>query len=136
MSMTGMCVALSSALAYDKKTVVLSIIGTYLNGIVLDHFIFGMNTKKKVCIISEKFEEIREYIINELHSGATVYEAIGAFDFQVHKEIAAIVNKSEYAKLMNYISCTDKKAFITVYTVNEIIYRPKNILLEKEKMNH
>ena len=35
-----MCVALSAALVYDKKTVVLSILGTYFNGIVLDHFIF------------------------------------------------------------------------------------------------
>ena len=38
MSLSGMCVALSAALVYDKKTVVLSILGTYFNGIVLDHF--------------------------------------------------------------------------------------------------
>ena len=40
MSLSGMCVALSAALVYDKKTVVLSILGTYFNGMVLDHFIF------------------------------------------------------------------------------------------------
>lgn len=132
MSMAGICVALSSALAYDKKTVVLSIIGTYLNGIVLDHFIFGMNTKKKVCIISDKAEEIRKYIIHELHSGATIYDAVGAYDFKTHREIVTIVNKSEYVKLMNFISGTDKEAFMTVYTVNEIMYKPKEIP-EKEK---
>lgn len=54
MSMSGMCVALSAALVYDKKIVVLSILGTYLNGIVLDHFIFGFNIKKRVCIISQR----------------------------------------------------------------------------------
>ena len=56
MSLSGMCVALSAALVYDKKTVVLSILGTYFNGIVLDHFIFDHNIKRRVCIITEKEE--------------------------------------------------------------------------------
>ena len=125
MSLSGMCVALSSALVYDKKIVVLSVIGTYLNGIVLDHFIFGSNIKKRVCIISKKEEEIRQFILHELHSGATIYEAIGAYDFQKHREIITIVDKNEYSRLMSYIAKTDSDAFATVYAVNEIIYRPK-----------
>ena len=125
MSLSGMCVALSSALVYDKKIVVLSVIGTYLNGIVLDHFIFGSNIKKRVCIISKKEEEIRQFILHELHSGATIYEAIGAYDFQKHREIITIVDKNEYSRLMSYIAKTDSDAFVTVYAVNEIIYRPK-----------
>lgn len=73
MSLSGMCVALSSALVYDKKAVVLSILGTYFNGMVLDHFIFGQNLKRRVCIITKKEKELREFILHELHSGATVY---------------------------------------------------------------
>ena len=126
MSMSGMCVALSAALVYDKKIVVLSILGTYLNGIVLDHFIFGFNIKKRVCIISQREEEIREFILHHLHSGATIYEAIGAYDGQPRREIITIVDKNEYVTLMNYVLKTDKDAFVTVYTVNEIIYRPKH----------
>ena len=57
MSLSGMCVALSAALVYDKKTVVLSVLGTYFNGIVLDHFIFDHNIKRRVCIITKKEEE-------------------------------------------------------------------------------
>ena len=53
MSLSGMCVALSAALVYDKKTVVLSILGTYFNGIVLDHFIYVNSRKRRVCIITE-----------------------------------------------------------------------------------
>lgn len=125
MTLSGMCVALSSALLYDKKTVVLSVIGTYLGGIVLDHFIFGMNTKKKVCILSEKHEQIREFIIRDLHSGATIYDAIGAYNFQHRPELVTIVDKNEFSKLMNYLSKIDKDAFVTVYTVSEMIYKPK-----------
>lgn len=125
MSLAGMCVALSSAAVYDTKTVVISVIGTYLNGIVLDHFIFGSTMKKRVCIISQKEKEIREFILHELHSGATLYHAYGAYDEKPYKEIITIVDKNEYVKLMNFVTEIDKAAFVTVYAVNEIIYRPK-----------
>lgn len=125
MSLSGMCVALSAALVYDKKTVVLSILGTYFNGMVLDHFIFDNNIKRRVCIITEKEEELRQFIIHDLHSGATVYEAIGAYNLEKHNEIITIVNKSEYQKLMKFINQTDPKAFITVYNVSNMRYQPK-----------
>lgn len=125
MSLSGMCVALSSALVYDKKEVVLSVLGTYFNGIVLDHFIFGQNLKRRVCIITKKENELRQFILHELHSGATVYEAIGAYNMQKRNEIITIVDKGEYQKLMDYINREDPEAFITVYTVSEMRYRPK-----------
>ena len=125
MALPGMCVALSSILFYDKKLVVLSLLGTYLNGLVLDHFIFGLNLKKRVCIISEKEAEIRSFILNRLHSGATIYEGRGAYDGQPKTEIITIVDKNEYAFLMSYLLKTDPSAFVTVYTVSEVIYRPK-----------
>ena len=125
MSLSGMCVALSAALVYDKKTVVLSILGTYFNGLVLDHFIFDHNIKRRVCIITEKEEALRRFILSDLHSGATVYESYGAYNMQKRREIITIVDKSEYQKLMNYMNQEDPQAFITVYTVSDIRYRPK-----------
>lgn len=125
MSFSGMCIALSAALVYDKKTVVLSILGTYFNGIVLDHFIFDHNMKRRVCMITEKEEELRNFILNDLHSGATIYESIGAYNMQKRNEIITIVDKSEYQKLMNFINHEDPNAFITVYTVSDIRYQPK-----------
>ena len=131
MSLAGMCVALSAAFVYDKKTVVLSVLGTYFNGIVLDNFIFDHNKKRRVCIITEKEEKLRKFIINDLHSGATIYEAIGAYNFEKHNEIITIVDKSEYQKLMTFINRKDPKAFITVYNVSNMQYQPK--IRAKEK---
>lgn len=125
MSLSGMCVALSAALVYDKKTVVLSILGTYFNGIVLDHFIFDHNIKRRVRIITPKEKELREFIIHELHSGATVYEAYGAYNMEKRNEIITIVDKAEYQKLMKFINTLDPKAFITVYNVSDMRYQPK-----------
>lgn len=125
MSLSGMCVALSAALVYDKKTVVLSVLGTYFNGLVLDHFIFDNNIKRRVCIITKKEEELRRFIIEDLHSGATVYESYGAYNMQKRREIITIVDKVEYQKLMSYMNREDPQAFITVYTVSDIRYQPK-----------
>ncbi|NCB94236.1 MAG: YitT family protein [Clostridia bacterium] len=126
MSIAGMCIALSSALFYDKKIVILSLLGTYFNGMILDYFIFGKNIKRRVCIISEKQEEIRKFLIEEIRSGATMYEAIGAYRMDKHTELIAIVDKNEYQKLMAYLRTNDPKAFITVYTVSETHYVEKN----------
>ena len=125
MSTAGILVALSSALCYDKKTVVLSVLGTYFGGIVLDHFIFGIDIKRKVCILSPKYEEITQFILHELHSGASHYDLYGAYDGSVRREIVTIVDKQEYRRLMDYVHKADPKAFVTVYSVNEIRYQPK-----------
>ena len=125
MSLSGICVALSAALVYDKKTVVLSVRGTYFNGLVLDHFIFDHNIKRRVCIITKKEEALRRFILDDLHSGATVYESYGAYNMEKHREIITIVDKAEYQRLMNFMNREDPQAFITVYTVSDIRYQPK-----------
>ena len=125
MAISGMLVALASALCYDSKTVVLSILGTWFGGIVVDYFIFGMNIKRRVCIISPLAEEIVHYILYELHSGASLSHTIGAYNREVHTEIITIVDKMEYKALMDYIRKVDPKAFVTVLAVNELRYQPK-----------
>lgn len=125
--LVGMAVALSAAFVYDAKTVALSVLGTYFNGLVVDRFIFGNTVKKRVCIISEKEEEILQFILHELHSGATTYHAYGAYSDTKRTEINTIVDKYEYQKLMNFIRKTDPDAFVTVYAVSEMMYKPKVI---------
>lgn len=124
-SISGIIVALTSAFCYDAKTVILSVLGTYFGGMIVDHFIFGLNIKRRVCVISPKLDEITDFVLHELHSGATLNEIIGAYDQTPRKEIITIVDKHEYRKLMDFVKKVDPKAFITVYSVNEIHYQPK-----------
>lgn len=122
----GTAIALSAAFCYDTKTVVISVLGTYFCGIVVDYFIFGLNIKRRVCVISQRLDEIVAYILHGLHSGATLNEITGAYDNVQRKEVITIVDKHEYRKLMEFIRKTDPKAFVTVYAVNEVRYIPKN----------
>ena len=125
-SVSGLAVALTTIFAYDTKIVVLSLLGTYMSGIVVDKFIFGLNIKRRVCILSQEHtQEIVDYLLHELHSGASLYDVIGAYDGVVRREILTIVDKNEYRKLMEFVKKTDPKAFVTVYSVNELRYQPK-----------
>lgn len=63
--------------------------------------------------------------MNTLHSGATLYMAKGAYHMNEHEEIVVIVDKQEYQKLMRFMETTDPDAFMTVYSVSDIRYRPK-----------
>ena len=125
MSISGMLVALSSALCYDSKTVVLSLLGTYFGGIIVDHFIFDNNIKRRVCVISPELDEIVDFVLHQLHSGATLNEIIGAYDHTPRTEMITIVDKQEFKRLMNHIREVDPNAFVTVYSVSEMRYRPK-----------
>lgn len=125
LGISGMVIAACSIVCCDAKTVVISILGTYFGGMILDKFSFGMDIKRRVCIISPKTDEIVSYILHDLHSGASLYDMIGAYDNVVRREINVIVDKQEYRLLMDYIKKVDPKAFITVYAVNEIRYTPK-----------
>ena len=124
-SIAGIVVALTSVFCYDTKTVVLSVLGTYFGGIIVDHFIFGLNIKRRVCVISPKIDEITEFVLHQLHSGATLNKITGAYDKTPKKEIITIVDKHEYRKLMDFVRKTDPKAFVTVYSVTEMRYQPK-----------
>ena len=107
------------------KLIVMGVLGTYFGGIIVDNFIFNLNIKRRVCIISPKMDEILNFILHNLHSGATLYDSFGAYNNTPQKEVVTIVDKNEYRKLMDFVRKTDPKAFVTVYSVNEIRYQPK-----------
>lgn len=125
LGIAGLFIASLSVFAFDKKAVILSILGTYFNGIILDYFIFGQTIKKRVCVITDKSEEVTDYILNRLHSGMSIYDIVGAYSHERKKEIVAVVDRQEYQKLMRFLEKEDPKAFITVYNVAEIHYTPK-----------
>ena len=125
MSYSGIAVALSSALCYDSKTVVLSLLGTYFGGMLLDHFIFGVNIKRRVCVISKELDVIVDFVLYDLHSGATLNEIIGAYDKKPNREMVTIGDKNEYRRLMDFVHKVDPKAFVTVYSVSDMRYQPK-----------
>lgn len=121
MTMAGMLTAISSILIYDTKSLVLSVLGTYANGIVLDHFIDGFNRRKRICILSTEYQKVQEFIVHTLKRGVTLYPAIGGYNNEEKLELITILNRNEYAQVLSFVHSVDPKAFVTVSTVNEVI---------------
>lgn len=125
MTIAGLVVSVSSIFAYDIKTMTLSVLGTVLNGLVLDYFLFSLNPKKRICIVSDKFEEVRDSLINKVKVGATIYKATGAYSGVERDEIITVVDGNEYRKVMDMLQRVDPDAFVSVYNVKEVRIKPR-----------
>lgn len=130
----GMVTATSSILVYDVGILIVSLLGTYANGIAVDYFIDGFHRKKRICIISEDYVQIQNYIMNDIKRGVTLYQAVGGYNSTQHTELVTILSVSEYKQLVAWLHGTQIQAFITVYTVNEVI-GTWNQKARKKKLN-
>ena len=118
---SGFVTAMTSILVYDVPTLIVSLLGTYSNGVAVDYFIDGFKKRKRVCIISDDYKEIQHYIIHDLKRGATLYTAQGAYDEKHRTELVTILAQQEYRLLLHYLHTTNKNEFVTVSPVNEVI---------------
>lgn len=100
--------------------VVIGLIGTWINGLVVDFFTAGLNAKKRVCIISSQHERLKEFIIHDLVRGVTLYEVTGGYSNEKKVEIEALLNKDEFTRLMKLINDEGIDAFVTAGNVSEI----------------
>lgn len=120
-TIAGFVAASSSILVYDIGTLIVSLFGTYLNGLVVDYFIDGFNKKKRVCIVSDDYEEIKDYIITNMKRGVTLYPVMGGYNRENKIELQTVLTKYEYKQLLNHLKYSEYKTFITVSTVNEVV---------------
>ena len=102
------------------RMVVIGLIGTWMNGLALDYFMASVNKRKRVCIVSDRCEEIRSYIVDTLERGCTLYDVRGGHTGDPHVEIQALLTQDEFSKVMDYVKKNDIEAFITAGNVSEI----------------
>lgn len=98
-----------------------ALLGVIMNGILVDWFILGMKVHKYVMIISRESEKISNFILEELESGATIYEAHGAYTGEPKEVIATILNRRKFIRLRNFIKDIDPEAFISVQSIHEVL---------------
>lgn len=100
--------------------VVIGLIGTWINGLVVDYFTAGLNMRKRVCIVSKDYEMIRQFIINDLQRGCTLYEVIGGYSNERSIELLSLLTKDEFSQLMTFVNKNNINAFITAGNVSEV----------------
>ena len=102
------------------RMVVIGLIGTWMNGLALDYFMASVNKRKRICIVSDRSEELRSYIVDTLERGCTLYDVRGGHTGESHVEIQALLTQDEFASVMDYVKKNDIHAFITAGNVSEI----------------
>jgi uncharacterized membrane-anchored protein YitT (DUF2179 family) len=93
----------------------------YVAGKVIDMVIEGVSYEKMLLIISDKPEEIRDKIVNDLNRGGTFIAGEGMFNNNPKKIIYTVVNRRELSMLEDFIQRIDPKAFLTVIDAKEIL---------------
>ena len=119
-SVAGAVICCTAFAINPFKMVVIGLIGTWINGIVVDYFTASLNMKKRVCIISKDYKRLQDYIINELVRGVTLYEVTGGYSNTKTMEIETLLTKDEFARLMDLINTEQINAFITAGNVSEV----------------
>ncbi len=125
-SLVGSIASLTAVFAYDLNIVILGLIGTYLKGIMVNHFTDSFNQKKRLCIVSDRYTEISDFIMEQLGRGVTLYPIIGGYSKKEGYEIQIIIENNQLMELVNFIKATDKKAFISISSVGSIHGRWKS----------
>lgn len=119
-SIGGALICCSAFLINDFRMVVIGLVGTWINGIVVDYFTSTFNKRKRVCIISEDYERIRQYIIHDLVRGCSLYRVTGGFEGKENIEIQTLLTQDEFSSLMDFMRRNDIHAFTTAGNCSEV----------------
>ena len=116
-------VAASSFIVFNIQTGLFSLLGLFSKAFIVDAVIESLNTCKYFVVITEKREEISEFIIKNLHHGVTVSDAVGEYTHTPKAMIHTVCKRIEAVRLRSRIKEIDPHAFIIITTSSEIIGR-------------
>lgn len=119
-SIAGAVICCTAFFINPFRMVIIGLIGTWINGLVVDYFTVSLNNRKRVCVVSKEYEKIRRYIIEDLHRGCTLYEVIGGYSNEKSIELEVLLTKDEFSSLMAFIKNNEIPAFTTAGNVSEV----------------
>lgn len=119
-SVAGAMICCTAFAMNPFNMVVLGLLGTWINGLVIDYFSAGMNRKKRVHIISKQNDELRKFVIEKLKRGCTLFEVTGGYSNEKKIELEVLLTKNEFSDLMKYINEQQIDAFITADSITEV----------------
>lgn len=119
-TIAGVIICCTAFFINPFRVVIIGLIGTWINGIIVDYFMASLSKRKRVCIISSEHEKIRQFIVNDIVRGCSLYEVTGGFTGQKTMEIQSLLTQEEFASLMGFIRDNGIQAFITAGNVSEV----------------
>jgi uncharacterized membrane-anchored protein YitT (DUF2179 family) len=115
----------------DWKIPLYSLLTIFLMGKVIDMVIQGFSNEKTLFIISDKSDELQDFIINGLHRGGTILDGEGMYSGQSKRVIFVTINRREVVELQQHVHQIDPMAFMVVIDASEILGRGFKSLEQK-----
>ena len=119
-SIAGAIICCTAFFINPFRMVIIGLIGTWINGLVVDYFTAALGRRKRVCIVSKEHERIREFIVNHLHRGCTLYEVIGGYSGEKSIELEVLLGNDEFSELLVWMKEENINAFSTASNVSEV----------------
>jgi uncharacterized membrane-anchored protein YitT (DUF2179 family) len=137
-SIGGALICCTAFMINDFRMVVIGLIGTWLNGIVINYFTASMDRRKRVCIITREHERVRQYIVHDQLRGCSLYRVEGGYSGEEYIEIQALLTQEEFSNVLAFMRENNIQAFTTAGNCSEVYglwikHRKRNGKLEIEK---
>ena len=114
-------IALSSVLVFGIETCMFSVTGLVMKAFIVDGVIESINLCKYFTIVTERGDEICEYIIHDMKHSATRTQAEGAYSGQAKELVLVACRRSEAVRLKSRVRAIDPQAFMFISNTSEII---------------
>lgn len=119
--MVDFTIAALAGVTFNARTGMYALLGVILNGIMVDFMLRGIEQSSEVTIISERSEEIKDFVLYKLHRGATYVPAKGAYTGKERKILLVVVRRRELNELIRFIRKVDPKAFVVIKEVRQAL---------------
>ena len=116
-----MVVATAGIVEKNIETSLYSVIALYIAVKLIDFVVEGLNYAKAVYVISDSSEEIGHKIMEDIGRGVTALKARGFYTGNDKEVLLCVVNRTQVAKLKKIAYEIDKRAFIMVTTIHEVL---------------
>lgn len=120
---TDCVVAVSAFFVFGIETGLFSLLGLFAKAFLVDGVIERLNTCKYFVVITTECEKVSEYILESLHHGATMHEAVGEFTGEKRYMLHTVCKNHEAYRLRKQIKAIDSRAFVIITTSSEIVGR-------------
>ena len=125
------CVICSMAFfVNDVNMVLVGLIGTWINGLVINYFMEKINQKTRVFIITEEYHKIQDYVINTMRRGLTLHPVYGGYSNQQQMQIEVVLTQDEFSDLVDFMHKEKIRSFMTSDTVSQVhgIWNKRHLL--------
>ena len=120
MLVTDGLIVMASGIFLGINNMMYSILGLYITSLISDRVILGISDSKAFLIITDKEDEVKDFIMNTLKHGVTVYEAKGGYKTEKEKVLMTVLPTKEYYRLKEGIEKIDKDVFYIITDTYEV----------------